>query len=153
MKLTEEQVENVRAWSAALRSGEYTQGRFKLKTVDGDLIGYCCLGVGAEVFIKRTDGAKWVGSSMQENCELVQIKEGRLAGLTLPSVIADYFGIEENGSNEYLDKIIESQSLVYLNDRKKYSFEQIADVLDQMIELSEKDPETILEQETENQTV
>ena len=29
-------------WIAALRSGEYTQGRGALKTGDG---GYCCLGV------------------------------------------------------------------------------------------------------------
>ena len=29
-------------WVAALRSGEYTQGRYSLITEDG---GYCCLGV------------------------------------------------------------------------------------------------------------
>lgn len=38
-----------KAWLKALRSGEYKQGRDRLKRRAGDKVTYCCLGVLAEV--------------------------------------------------------------------------------------------------------
>lgn len=40
-------------WTAALRSGEYRQGRRRLVTADG---GYCCLGVLCEAVLKASMG-------------------------------------------------------------------------------------------------
>lgn len=44
--MTDIQKENTKAWVEALRSGNYPQGRLKLKRGDGC---YCCLGVACEV--------------------------------------------------------------------------------------------------------
>lgn len=40
---------------AALRSGDYRQGREKLRTADG----FCCLGVACDLFKKETGGGEW----------------------------------------------------------------------------------------------
>jgi hypothetical protein len=51
MKPTPQQITNRATWLAALRSGEYQQGRYVLHrpSVKDDLPDeYCCLGVGAE---------------------------------------------------------------------------------------------------------
>lgn len=40
------------AWVAALRSGEYIQGKGALARMDGDVTRYCCLGVLCEVALK-----------------------------------------------------------------------------------------------------
>jgi len=44
--ITPAQIEHVRQWVAALRSGEFEQGTGRLSTRDGK---YCCLGVAAKI--------------------------------------------------------------------------------------------------------
>lgn len=41
--------DNVKAWVAALRSGTYTQGQFKLRRLDNT---YCCLGVACDLAVQ-----------------------------------------------------------------------------------------------------
>jgi hypothetical protein len=47
--------ENARKWIKALRSGEFKQGRYALKTQDT----YCCLGVACEVYRRETGKGSW----------------------------------------------------------------------------------------------
>jgi hypothetical protein len=42
-------LDNVRRWTAALRSGEYEQTTSMLAIQDGDSVAYCCMGVGCVV--------------------------------------------------------------------------------------------------------
>jgi hypothetical protein len=42
-------------WLDALRSGEYKQGRYKLRGIGG----YCCLGVLCDLHSKTAEGHKW----------------------------------------------------------------------------------------------
>ena len=51
MNMEKSVVENRKAWTAALRSGEYTQTLKRLAHSDGS--GHCCLGVGCEVVRSR----------------------------------------------------------------------------------------------------
>ena len=44
-------------WIDALKSGEYQQGRERLKTKDGK---YCCLGVLCDIYSKETGEGEWV---------------------------------------------------------------------------------------------
>jgi hypothetical protein len=47
-------------WLAALRSGEYQQGRGRLRHDYGDQPEFCCLGVLCDLLVKRMpDGFKW----------------------------------------------------------------------------------------------
>lgn len=48
--------ENMKAWVAALRSGEYKQGRSCLRSADGT---FCCLGVAGDLYAK-VHNVEWI---------------------------------------------------------------------------------------------
>lgn len=113
-------------WVAALRSGEYKQGRGTLKYTDrDDNAAYCCLGVLCEV----------------------AVKEGVLSSPTTPAMYGDwYYGAEEEqsalpvvvqdwagltGPGRLLTSVEGAHSLIGLNDELRLSFEQIADVIEE----------------------
>jgi hypothetical protein len=111
-------------WIAALRSGDYKQGRSRLATVDG---GYCCLGVLCEVLElpkKRVEGGY------------------EFAGLScvLSYSITEPLGIDSIGSFEpdegderamgvRTGEVCQAASLAMLND-SGYSFAEIADMIE-----------------------
>lgn len=101
-------------WVKALRSGDYKQGRGKLRH-NGN---FCCLGVlcnlhaQAHPKIAAQQGrANWY---MGENTEL-------------PSEVMYWAGM--NDASGYFDNKTKD-SLIDLNDAEGYSFVQIADVID-----------------------
>jgi hypothetical protein len=98
-------------WIEALRSGKYKQGREALKRDEGDgSYSYCCLGVWAEVAgDKRLDKAITGMLDEETNNEL------------LSSIYAS--------QERYLNRKLTNE-LVILNDETRYTFEQIADVLE-----------------------
>ena len=70
------------AWAQALESGEYTQAKGALRRGDS----YCALGVGCDVFVKANPGKMpW------QDSEGIWRIAGR--GLTMPEVIARWFGV------------------------------------------------------------
>lgn len=93
----------MKKWVKALRGGKYKQVRNTLKTDDG----YCCLGVLCEVsglkFNKNVDGHYYV-----DNC----------VG-TLPPTLKQKIGISST-----------QNTLILLNDTKRYSFRRIATFLE-----------------------
>lgn len=52
--------ENIRKWVDALRSGEFEQGRSRLRHNDRDRDRYCCLGVACEVYRRETGNGEWL---------------------------------------------------------------------------------------------
>lgn len=58
MKINEE----IKAkWVAALRSGEYKQGRGSLRKVDSKGVDrFCCLGVLCDIYTKEKETTKWI---------------------------------------------------------------------------------------------
>ena len=115
MRLTNEDIEQIKIWIAALRSGEYKQGRMMLQSLDNT---YCCLGVACKVLIPHD--------------KLKLYHDGVIAGST-PH--------EQSNAPEWLKRIdgefgrYWGDSLVYLNDTGKYTFEWIADMLEHFINL------------------
>ena len=105
-------------WIAALRSGEYKQGKHKLETSDGF---YCCLGVLQMV----TDGKV-------ETCVGV---DGKTSALALPSgnyMKRVFDDLEATICVMYKDYGL--CSLAWLNDSANLSFKQIADLIEEQVE-------------------
>ena len=112
--MTQEQVENVKKWIAALRSGEYEQGRYALRQrqLDGRC-RYCCLGV----LIDTMDPSVWLG---EENT-------------TLYSVEDNYSSIPIPLYNKWVAGSIDQGELIAKNDRRT-PFSLIADIIEKSLE-------------------
>lgn len=112
---------NIKLWIDALRSGEYKQGRRKLK--NGDT--YCCLGVLCDLYAKETGKGKW-----REDDQF--LTDGRTSAFNLPLDVMKWAGVcLSEGRFAYGGK-----SLVALNDEGK-SFSDIAEII-------ESEPEGLL---------
>lgn len=107
-------------WVVALRSGEYEQGKGSLKTDNK----FCCLGVLCDLHAKETGGqwnvssklaGKLVAKSYLESSFDLPGKVSKWAELSLANP-----GINNSG-----------KSLIYLNDYLGYSFDQIADIIEE----------------------
>lgn len=100
-------------WLAALRSGEYKQGRGFLQR-DGK---FCCLGVLCDLHDKETGGEGW-----KSNNSCVKSYQG--AQYMAPLTVARWAGIEADLSRDsvYL--------WASLNDEGK-TFAEIADIIEQ----------------------
>lgn len=104
-----------RTWIKALRSGEYSQGKKLLQGSEG----YCCLGVACKVLIEfprlRDDGTLAGASPKQQDGSPRWLK-----------------GINDDVNNRGLTNINgDPNTLMYLNDVEEWSFNQIADLLEE----------------------
>jgi hypothetical protein len=71
------------AWTNALRSGDYKQGRHRLLVCKEDTRQYCCLGVLANIFENENDlkfDKDCTGEGLNHNC-------------FLPSIVAQWSGV------------------------------------------------------------
>lgn len=118
-------------WVAALRDKErYTQTRRKLR----DENGFCCLGVLCDLYLSE-NGREWErscggGYEIEEKTEFLPHSvqdwaefEQPIQIVRLPSEDTDC-----EGSNTFV-----TWNLVELNDNLKYSFEQIADLIEEQL--------------------
>lgn len=103
-------------WVEALRSGMYTQGKGQLR--EGD--AFCCLGVLCDIHSKET-GTEW--SDAGAYCYV---------GLLSPEV-QEWAGVTSNGGGYIRLNGIGGMSLPTLNDELNYSFEQIADLIEEQL--------------------
>lgn len=112
---------NIEKWVAALRSGEYAQGRGLLRSEDG----YCCLGVLCDVFMKETGEGEW--ADPLENGDLYFRLDNESEGYFPPQRVYEWAGlVEKDGSYTDLRHLT---SLVDLNDNR-VPFEEIANVIE-----------------------
>jgi len=110
MTYTEDEIiEHRKQWIFALRSGEYNQGILSLKNQNA----FCCLGVACDIsglgeWSEHKDGDfSYIG----EFCDL-------------PVEVANFYGISISNNN------FGTTYLAKLNDIDKYSFHQIADIIE-----------------------
>ena len=102
-------------WVAALRSGNYQQGRYALKRTNNT---YCCLGVLCEVGGETFE--------FQPPSELIdyptacQLKRFPYQTAYLPSQLYTEFGLDKQITRE----------LIALNDDKGLTFSEIADYIE-----------------------
>ena len=133
-------------WIAALRSGEYKQGRWALRTDSG----YCCFGVLCDLYAKAHPKACWNDeqntflpdsstpkwSTAEMPPEEVFVWAGNKDGMTGWVVDIDPDKTLTFGVPEYPAKTLtngEPQHLDTLNDSLLYSFDQIADIIEEQL--------------------
>lgn len=127
-------------WTDALRSGEYKQGRRSLITYDRNTIPYdqivpvpngtpneeqlkaaqyCCLGVLCDLYRKEHGKNLWYRFRFED------------AFGVPPKCVIEWAELEiENPIVKINDKI---RSLAELNDKLKFNFEEIADVIEKQL--------------------
>ncbi len=99
-------IENGRKLIAALRSGDYPKTRGVLHRIepreypDADKVGYCCLGVACDLFMKETGIGHW---TVKGNREEFYINEEEHSGFTLPPTVARWLGVNEQEGNIAID--------------------------------------------------
>lgn len=114
-------VELVKAWIAALRSGEYKQAKSVLADGNG---GYCCLGVACAV-------ASGKGTKATD-AEIEKVAGGsnwRIASTSLR---------ERLGLSNHSSGYIGSGVLMRMNDEDKRTFADIADYIEEFFKLKEE---------------
>lgn len=119
---------NQRALVNALRSGKYVQGYLAMKQVCGDGVtsSYCCLGVAADI----QEGTTWE-KGLSDEVYVVVDPDGNSNGTALTFGLAEKYALyTETGqvTPKASDKNI--VSLMYSNDSKRMSFNEIADMLE-----------------------
>jgi len=99
-------------WLAALRSGQYTQGRGALRDCKDGQEAFCCLGVLCELAVLEGKAERF-GNSYSD-CKVF-----------LPRSVAEWSGMSQiDGS---LPETMAKPALFQLNDDKGWSFEQLAE--------------------------
>lgn len=113
-------------WIAALRSGDYVQGQGALRRGDK----YCCLGVLCDLKL-REDGQEWFHRPGISTYEIrVEGEDPYCENAELPDYIQEWAGLE-NAVGWFTKSIGDYDSLIGLNDDAHYTFEQIADVIEE----------------------
>src|SRR4051812_23133617 len=98
-----------RQWVDALRSGEYVQGKGRLRTPDGR---YCCLGVLCDLASKRGVGS-WYESDIDE---FVYRVRGTHTDTILPAIIASWAQVPNEDPKIPSPGEEPPHTLSYLND-------------------------------------
>ena len=103
-------------WVAALRSGDYIQGHYRLRTYTSNEDTYCCLGVLCDLHSKET-GHKW-----EETCHthLSYYDSYNI----LPDNVVEWAGLHSNVP------VIDYKFLHTYNDGLEYNFQEISDLIE-----------------------
>lgn len=132
---------NARKWLAALTSGEYKQARGQLR----DDIGFCCLGVACDLYIKETGEGRWEHEEFvwlehyddePEPFELTESAElpfpvQRWLGLARDSSSVTFEGFEIAGTwFESLIALNDGRQLTDTLEYKSWTFPEIAEFVE-----------------------
>lgn len=120
-------LENIRKWTAALRSGDFHQAKYVLN----DTEGYCCLGVACEVAI--SDGLP-VDKTERGAVPYFRPETGKHVeyagfGTFLPYDVMTWLGLESVSPMVRYNK--RWYGLPELNDDGAFTFAEIADLIEQ----------------------
>jgi hypothetical protein len=116
-------VARLRTAIAALRSGNYPQGRKMLRAPEG----YCCLGVLTDVAIKAD---REVALSVGDYIDTATVWYERPE---LPPVVRDWYGLEDTNPILLFDDV-NDRTAIDCNDELEMSFDPIADLFEQLVE-------------------
>ena len=108
-----------------LRSGKFSQTTGRLRGADG----YCCLGVACETYSRLTGEGEW------EDYWFCPPKSEDIDDVELPPEVQDFFGFKTSSGKlvepyEALEGDDDYGDLTQLNDKAGFTFNQIADVIE-----------------------
>ena len=124
---------NRQKWVDALRSGEYTQAKSYLTKLDmdGGIAGHCCLGVACQLYAQ--EHPEFPVLPQQDERFIEYGTDGRTGHL--PTEVQAWLGLNDDAgllAEELVTGLgIVAGSLTALNDTASYTFEQIAEVIEQ----------------------
>lgn len=115
---------NIKKWVDALRSGKYKQGFGVLKKLNGDM---CCLGVVTEQYRISEDNTNKIDWEERSKADRVYFDN---YDCIVPSLVVKWLEIHPLWSIDvnFQGELI---SLGYLNDVKKLTFDEIADLIEE----------------------
>lgn len=136
-------------WVAALRSGDYKQGRSELKSYTGY---YCCLGVACDLAVKAGVTKETYYPDIREY-RFNSIGFQDLSSLILPIGVAGWLGINSTDPEVVVTNTHPKFSqipakvgpnvrphvksvkvrLSFLNDQAKFTFNEIADLIEEQL--------------------
>lgn len=115
-------VEIAQKWVAALRSGEFQQGQYVLRSGDS----FCCLGVLCELH-RREAGGEWVDDDGGAPIDRASLYLGFDTGL--PREVMDWAGVHSANGAFFGD----ARTLAIINDNGGAFFE-IADLIEEKMD-------------------
>lgn len=130
--MSEVNVERLKLWTQALKSGQYNQTTSRLGVIQDGEASYCCLGIACEVAIAN-------GLDIDRNVNLFGVEgvdegDGSIVydnePSVLPKAVQDWFGFRETNPMIHLPEDERNMSLAECNDALNMSFEQIAKVVE-----------------------
>lgn len=123
-------------WVAALRSGDYTQAQDALRRTiedeNGSRVGYCCLGVLCNLYIKDNPGAEWVDS---DDGATFVVNATYFDTNYLPSPVMEWAGLDETDPHVRVPTVTDpfnERRLSHLNDNGN-DFERIANLIEESL--------------------
>lgn len=121
----EETAGNRAKWVAALRSGEFRQGRDELRNDDGE---YCCLGVATQLGIN--EGTVRVEDEYGQPCPAPADWSGyEFWDEELPAAVVEWLGLASS-MGSLVSAVGTHNHLIALNDDAHWDFNQIADLIE-----------------------
>ena len=110
--------ENMRLFVEALLSGEYEQGRGRLKLITPEGVKHCCLGVACEVALQN-------GVELEVETSSEGVVFFDQTSLYLPEAMREWLGLSP-GPKSYSLLLGANNSAIRMNDTIGTSFEEIA---------------------------
>ena len=112
-------------FAAALRSGEYTQGKHMLKRRTKTSVYHCVWGVGCEIYKEHhPDTSNWEDALFNygdvDKAEMFSVGDGHTFKTSPPTEVRDYFG--------FTDKAV--RTMMSRNDQMVSSFSGLADFVE-----------------------
>lgn len=123
----EPNIENIKLWVEALRSGKYKQAQKALANEDG----HCCLGVACDTFLINTGIGKWLPAE-EERMAFATPSFDQGTESYMPAEVQEWLGLPNDPPLPFLNEgDMESQEYASeLNDVKECDFNQIADAIE-----------------------
>lgn len=124
--------EHMCLWIEALRSGKYTQGRELLTQISPQGVETnCCLGVACKVAI--ANGLSLAVQEFYDDSFRAAVVEYERKEDVLPAQVVEWLGLEPGDTNPTVFTEVNGLVLVAkLNDAEHWTFDQIADALEEM---------------------
>jgi hypothetical protein len=122
-------------WVKALRSGEYKQGRERLRSGNQ----FCCLGVLADLVIKENPDTFCMESWDEDNVVIDKVnsddnRQRTIGTGLLTDPVIDIVGMRSlEGSFKFKNNL--ETCLWHQNDKRRKSFKKIADIIDEYWEV------------------
>jgi hypothetical protein len=125
-----QQAENRAKWVAALRSGQYQQGKEWLQND----AGYCCLGVACDLAVVDGVALRLRVAEGEWGFKGVNDPASSVAERLLPAAVEDWLGLYDSFATTRQD-VRDNDDFTYsalteFNDNLEWDFDQIADLIE-----------------------